>query len=79
MENDRGDPPLPLLCSHQAPWHKCPECGPQLAERTTKAANLIKTILTGPDEPVSGETEADALRATDEPNTIEPDRNESKD
>jgi hypothetical protein len=42
MENDRGDPALSPLCTHQIPRYKCPDCA---SEQEPGAMEIIKSIL----------------------------------
>lgn len=78
MENERSDPPLPQLCSHQVPWRKCPECSTELEERKSKALSLIKSILARTAKPVSGDTEGNAPCAANEIVTNESNRDEKR-
>lgn len=78
MENERSDPPLPQLCSHQVPWRKCPECSAELEERKSKALSLIKSILARTAKPVSGDTESNTPPVANETVTDEDNRDEDK-
>ena len=44
MENERSDPPLAALCSHQVPRYKCPECQTERPEQL-KPSDLIRSIV----------------------------------
>ena len=66
MENERVDPPLSLLYSHQVPRYKCAECDGGPDERTAKATDLIKSILAKAATLFRHDTDGDSPGTVDE-------------
>ena len=66
LDDERGDPPLSLLCLHQVPQYKCPECGIEANENTSKASALIKSILAKAAKSLGVNADPDAPRVEGE-------------